>query len=63
MPGLATYCGSKALVSTFSEALSFEVRDKIDVTTWELGPASTNLFEKEKEKPPGCFTLSAKRSV
>jgi len=27
MPGVATYCGSKALVSKFSEALSFEVRD------------------------------------
>ena len=44
MPGVASYSATKAMVSNFTEALSFEVREKIDVTCWEPGPCDTNIF-------------------
>ena len=46
MPGLSAYCTTKAMVSTFAEALSFEIREWADVTAWELGPCDTNLFSE-----------------
>ena len=33
------------MVSTFAEALSFEIREWADVTAWELGPCETKLFD------------------
>lgn len=47
MPGIASYCATKAMVSNFMEAFSFEVRDKSDVTVWEAGPCYTNLGNGE----------------
>ena len=58
--GAATYSSSKACISAFSEALHFEVKDKMDVTCWELGPAYSNIVE---ETPPSCVTLTAKKAV
>lgn len=62
MPGVAAYCATKAMVSSFSEALSFEVRDKIDVTCWEPGTTSTNLFS-ETEPPPAGLLQSSDKAV
>ena len=61
MPGIATYSATKAMVSNFSEALHFEVRDKIDVTCWEAGPCYTNLGNGEH--PPAAITMTAKKAV
>ena len=61
MPGIASYSATKAMVSNFSEALHFEVRDKIDVTCWEAGPCYTNLGNGEH--PPAAITMTAKKAV
>ncbi len=59
MPGLAAYCGSKALVSTFGEALSFEVREYMDVTVWDCGHVQTKLGGNYK----GRTTLTPEEAV
>ena len=61
MPGIASYCATKAMVSNFMEAFSFEVRDKIDVTVWEAGPCYTNLGNGEQ--PPAAITMTAEKAV
>ena len=61
MPGIATYTSTKAMVSNFSEALSFEVSDHIDVTCWDAGPAFTNLGNGEH--PPAAISLTAEKAV
>lgn len=60
MPGVASYSATKAMVSRFIEALSFEVRDKIDVTCWEPGPCDTNIFP-DGESP--TFKLTPRKAV
>ena len=47
MPGIASYCATKIMVSNFAESLYYEVKDKIDVTLWEPGPCFTNLGQGE----------------
>ena len=61
MPGIASYCVTKAMCSAFTEALSFEVRDKMDVTCWDAGPAFTNLGNGEQ--PPKAISLTASQAV
>ena len=43
MPGIASYCATKAMVSNFGQSLYFEVRHKIDFTVWEPGPCYSNI--------------------
>jgi len=62
MPGLASYCATKAFVSNFMESLHFEVRHFLDVTCWEPGPCSTNLFADGTE-PPSFVKLTAEKAV
>jgi short-subunit dehydrogenase len=49
-PGLVAYSSSKASASYFTEALSYEVQDKIDVMAWNCGPVNTkaNCFDGDK---------------
>lgn len=61
MPGLASYCATKAMVSNFGQALHFEVRHKIDFTVWEPGPCFTNLGQGEH--PPKAITLTSEKAV
>jgi len=61
MPGIASYCATKALVSNFTEALHFEVRDQVDVTCWEAGPCFTNLGQGKH--PPKAISLTAEKAV
>ena len=57
-PGFASYCATKALVSTFGEAFSYEVQDRIDVLAWDCGSVTTNL-----NKSKGSFTMTPERAV
>ena len=41
--GIATYCATKALVSSFGVGIHYENKDGIDVLVWEAGPGQTNL--------------------
>jgi len=61
MPGLASYCATKAMVSNFAQALHFEVRHKIDFTVWEPGPCYSNIMQGET--PPKAITLTAEKAV
>lgn len=63
MPGLASYSATKAMVSNFTQALHFEVRNKIDVTCWEPGPCTTNLFADQVEGPPEIICLTPQKAV
>ena len=63
LPGQALYCGTKALVSLFMEAVHYELRDRIDVTAWEPGMCYTNLFEGQDFTPPGCLAQKADVAV
>jgi len=36
-PGLVAYSTTKAAVSFFSEALHYELKDKVDVMAWDSG--------------------------
>jgi short-subunit dehydrogenase len=60
MPGLSSYCGTKALVSNFGEALSFEVREYMDVLVWDCGHVDTKLV---KDGPTNCFTMTPAGAV
>ena len=48
IPGCVTYSSAKACSSFMAQALSYEVRDKIDVMSYEAGPAGTKMFPVEK---------------
>lgn len=61
MPGIASYCATKIMVSNFAESLYYEVKEKIDVTLWEPGPCFTNLGQGEQ--PPKAITLTAEKAV
>ena len=46
--GCVTYSSAKACSSFMAQALSYEVRDKIDVMSWEAGVAGTKMFPEER---------------
>lgn len=52
-PGVATYCGTKALVSAFGTGIHYELKDWVDVLVWEAGPGQTNLGQGEQ--PPAAI--------
>ncbi len=62
-PGLVSYSSTKAAVTFFAEALSYEVDDKIDVMGWDCGSVVTkaNCFQEgginmsPKQAVDGCF--------
>ena len=62
MPGDASYAATKAMVSNFMTALSYEVREKIDVSVWEPGLTYTNIFPDDFN-PPSAVTMSSKKAV
>ena len=43
IPGMTTYTSAKACASLMGQALSYELKDKIDVMTREAGPAGTKM--------------------
>ena len=49
LPGLSMYTATKAFVTNFAEALHYEIRHLVDVTSWECGPTYTNLFGEGEE--------------
>ena len=51
MPGVASYCATKAMVSAFGTGIHYELKEKIDVLVWEAGAAKTGLGGGE-ESPP-----------
>ena len=61
MPGIAAYCATKAMVSSFGQALHYELRHKIDFTVWEPGPCYSNIL-KEGDMP-AAITLTAEKAV
>ena len=46
-PGIIPYSISKACASFLGQALAFEVKDKIDVMSYECGETSTKLLAKK----------------
>jgi short-subunit dehydrogenase len=42
-PGLGIYSSTKAAVATFTEALHYETKSKVDVMSWDCGSVSTKL--------------------
>ena len=59
-PTFASYAATKHAISCFGEAMHFELKKNVDVTVWEPGFVETNIH---LDKPPGCVTLTAKKSV
>ena len=52
VPGIASYCGTKAMVSAFGTGINYELRDKnVDVLVWEAGAAKTGLGGDEQDPP------------
>ena len=60
MPGITSYCATKAAISNFGESLNFELSKNVDVTVWEPGYVHSNIH---LEKPPSLLTLSAEDAV
>ena len=50
IPTVSSYCATKAMVSNFTEALHYEVKDMIDVTLWEPGGIKTKIFTQGLDK-------------
>ena len=46
--GCVTYSASKSCSSTMAQALSFELKDSVDVMSWEAGASGTKMFPPEK---------------
>jgi NAD(P)-dependent dehydrogenase (short-subunit alcohol dehydrogenase family) len=46
--GCVTYSAAKACSSYMAQALSFELGDKVDVMSWEAGPAGTKMMPPER---------------
>lgn len=46
--GVATYSAAKACSSFMAQALNYELKDKIDVMSWESGAAGTKFFPEEQ---------------
>jgi len=42
-PGIGIYSCTKAAVATFTEALHYELKNKIDVLSWDCGSVITKL--------------------
>ena len=49
IPTVQGYCWTKAAVSNFFTALSYEVSDKIDVLVWEPAVTRTKISEENKK--------------
>ena len=47
-PGIGIYSSTKAAVATFTEALHYETKGKVDIMSWDCGSVSTklNTFEQ-----------------
>mmetsp|Transcript_31931 Transcript_31931/g.42276 ORF Transcript_31931/g.42276 Transcript_31931/m.42276 type:complete len:117 (-) Transcript_31931:196-546(-) len=48
IPGCVTYSAAKACSSFMAQALSYELREKVDVMSWEAGAAGTKMFSEER---------------
>ena len=48
VPGCVTYSSAKACSSFMAQALNFELKDKVDVMSWEAGMAGTKMFPEER---------------
>jgi len=46
--GCVTYSAAKACSSFLAQALNYELQNKIDVMSWEAGPAGTKMFPEER---------------
>ena len=42
-PGIGTYSATKAAVASFTEALHYETKGKVDIMSWDCGSVSTKL--------------------
>lgn len=54
IPGCVTYSAAKACSSFMAQALNYELKDKVDVLSWEAGVAGTKMFppDQRAKKPP-----------
>ena len=43
MPGIASYCATKAMVTAFGTGIHYELKEKLDVLVWNAGPSQTGL--------------------
>lgn len=46
--GVVTYSAAKVCSSFMAQALNYELKEKIDVMSWESGAAGTKLFPEEQ---------------
>ena len=54
--GTAVYAASKAYASRFTQALAYELSDKIDFVDWPCGEVKTNLYGEMSQKNPRGMT-------
>ena len=59
-PGCASPGATKHAISSFGEAMYYELKKNVDVTVWEPLCVSTSIHV---EAPPGLATLDAKQAV
>ena len=43
VPGIASYCATKAMVSAFGVGIHYELKEHVDVLVWEAGASKTGL--------------------
>lgn len=49
MPGILAYSCSKSFSSFLGEGLNWELKDKVDVLSWQCGEVSTKLLGKSRK--------------
>ena len=56
--GVTTYSAAKGCATYLAQALSYEVKDKIDVMSWEAGMSATNFIKGNEEMKKNLETPS-----
>ena len=56
--GTAVYAASKAYASSFTQALGYELSDRIDFADWPCGEVKTRLYGDYGEKNPRAITAT-----
>ena len=50
--GAAVYAATKAYASSFTQALDYELGDRLDIHDWPCGEVKTRLYKDYGEKNP-----------
>ena len=54
--GSAVYAATKAYASSFTQALGYELGDRVDIHDWPCGEVKTRLYGDYGEKNPRAIT-------